>query len=116
LDRFKHTQTGILGADQVAQWLGVERLLIGRATRNSAAEGQTASMSFVWGTNALVMYTTASPSITEPSACYLFERGGVETKRFREEAEGQDVIEAMVRTNVVVTASDAGYFFSSAVA
>ena len=117
LDRFKHTQTGIMSLEQVAQWLGVERVLVGTATRNTADEGATASMSPVFDDDALVCYVPPTPALDVPAACYTFvQRGrGIETKRFREEAEAQDVIEATYRAQVVVTASDAGYFFSDIV-
>ena len=115
LDRFKHTETGILTEAQVAQWLGIERLLVGKATRNTAAEGVAATMSPIFDDDALIMYVPTSPAMDEPAACYLFQKDGVTTKRWREEAEGQDVVEASILTNIVVTASDAGYFFSDIV-
>ena len=67
--------------------------------------------------DALVCYCPPTPALDVPAACYTFvQRGrGIETKRFREEAEAQDVIEATYRAQVVVTASDAGYFFSDIV-
>lgn len=115
LDRFKHTQTGILTEEQVAQWLGVERLLVGRATRNTAAEGAAVTMSPIFDDDALLVYVTSAPSITEPAGCYLFQKGDIATKRWREEAENQDVIESSILTNIVVTGSDLGYFFSDIV-
>jgi hypothetical protein len=116
LDRYKHTQTGIMNEEMVAQWLGVDNIIVGRAINNTAAEGATDSMSFIWGKNALLMYTTASPSISEPSAAYIFQKGGVDTKRFREEAEAQDVVEVTHLVDIKVTASDCGYYFPSVVA
>jgi len=118
LDRYKHTQTGIMTEEMVAQWLGVDRVIIGRAINNTNPERTTdsSSMSFVWGKNALLMYTAASPSISEPSAAYIFQKGGVNTKRFREEAEAQDVVEVTHSVDIKVTASDCGYYFPSVVA
>lgn len=116
LDRYKHTQTGIMNEEMVAQWLGVDNIIVGRGINNTAAEGATDSMSFIWGKNALLMYTTASPSISEPSAAYIFQKGGVDTKRFREEAEAQDVVEVTHLVDIKVTASDCGYYFPSVVA
>ena len=105
-----------MNEEMVAQWLGVDNIIVGRAINNTAAEGATDSMSFIWGKNALLMYTTASPSISEPSAAYIFQKGGVDTKRFREEAEAQDVVEVTHLVDIKVTASDCGYYFPSVVA
>lgn len=116
LDRYKHTQTGIMNEEMVAQWLGVDRLIVGRAINNTAPEGADASMSFIWGKSALLMYVPDSPSISEPSGAYIFQKGGVVTKRFREEAEAQDVVEVTHLVDIKVTASDAGYFLPSCVA
>jgi len=115
LDRYKHTQTGVLDLAQIAAWLGVERILVGTAARNTAAEGQTASMELIWDDDALLLYVPPSPAVDEPAACYTLQQGQVETKRYREEAEAQDVVEAMIRTEVLITGSDAGYFFSDIV-
>ncbi|MBT3193745.1 MAG: hypothetical protein HN341_14455 [Verrucomicrobia bacterium] len=116
LDRYKHTQTGILTPEMVAQWLDIDRLIIGRAIYNSAREGQTASMSYIWGKDALLSFVTSAPSRTEASAAYIFQKGDIETRRFVEEPEKQDVVEVTLETDPRVTASDAGYFFSGAVA
>ena len=116
LDRFKHTQTGILNQEQVAQWLDVDRDIIGSAIVNTAAKGAADSMSYVWGKNATLMYVTANPSISEPSAAYIFQKSSPETKRFREEAEAQDVVEVSLLTTIKVTSSDCGYYFPSCVA
>jgi len=116
LDRYKHTQTGIMTAAMVAEWLGVERLIIGNAVYNSAAEGATAVMANIWGKNALLMYLPANPSITEPSAAYIFQKGGLQTKRYREEAEEQDVVEAKLLHDTVRTAVDCGYYYPAIVA
>ena len=116
LDRYKHTQTGIMTPAMIAEWLGVERLVIGNAVYNSGAEGGTVNMSYIWGKNALLLYLPAAPSITEPSAAYIFQKGGLQTKRYREEAEEQDVVEAKLLHDTVRTAVDCGYYYPSIVA
>lgn len=49
LDKYKHTQTGILTEALVAEALSIPNLLVGIAARNTAVEGQTYSASFIWG-------------------------------------------------------------------
>jgi hypothetical protein len=116
LDRFKHTQTGILTAAQVAQWLDVDQIIVGSAIVNTAKKGAADSMAYVWGKHCLLMYVTGSPSISEPSAAYVFQKNAIRTKRFREEAEGQDVVEVTLMVDIKRTANDCGYYFPSVVA
>jgi hypothetical protein len=116
LDRFKHTQTGILSAAQVAQWLDIDSIIVGTAIVNTAAKGAADSMGYVWGKNALLSYVTGSPSISEPSAAYIFQKSAISTKRFREEAEGQDVVEVTLMVDIKRTATDCGYYFPSVIA
>ena len=117
LDRFKHTQTGILNKVQVAEWLGLDQILVGTATRNTADEGATASMSPVWDDDCLVIYVPPAAALDVPAAAYTIVQRGrlLETKRFREEAEAQDVIEVVAPAQVLRCATDAGYFFSDIV-
>jgi len=115
LDRYKHTRTGIMSEAEVAQWLGIDRILVGKASRNTADEGATFSGEAVWDDDALVMYVPSTPALDVPAACYTLRMGGIETKRYREEAEAQDVVEAELQAEVLVTASEAGYFFSDIV-
>lgn len=119
LDRYKHTRTGVMTLEMAAEWLNVERIIVGGATRNTAAEGATFSGSYVWGKHALLAYVARNPSISEPSAAYIFQKSGTAglmSKRFREEAEGQDVIENTLLCDMKLVGSDLGYMFISVVA
>jgi hypothetical protein len=50
----------------------VDRLLVGEAYYNTAAEGQTASLSPVWGDHVLIYYAPPAPSLDEASYMYSF--------------------------------------------
>lgn len=56
LDMYKYTQGGELPDARIAEAFKVDRLLVGRAIRNVGKEGQTASMSNVWGNNVVLAY------------------------------------------------------------
>ena len=49
IERIKYSQFGAVTEDIVARILGVERLIIGAAGKNGAVEGQSDSMSYIWG-------------------------------------------------------------------
>ena len=53
---------GLLKEEQIAVASGVDRCLVGRANYNSAKEGQTADLTWLWGRNAIYYY--ASPNET----------------------------------------------------
>lgn len=116
LDRFKYTQTGVMTDAMVAEWLGVDKVVVGKATYETAEEDATTSMSLIWGKHALLMYVPASPSISEPSAAYTFEAGGVETSNWYEDSPHQSVVEVSISADTKRTALYSGYYFPSVVA
>jgi hypothetical protein len=60
LELYKYTSGGLLSDGQIADAMGVQRILRGRAIKNNAIEGGTASMTNVWGNNALLAYIAPS--------------------------------------------------------
>jgi hypothetical protein len=116
LERIKYTQKGVMTEDLLAGLIGVERVLVGEALYNTALEGETASYSFIWPNNAILMYVPRAPGLMVPAAGYTFTwmQRAVETYR-REEAKST-VYRAEQHYDVKVTAPDAGYEFIDAVA
>lgn len=124
LDRIKYSQRGVVTNDLLAALFDVERVVVPMATRNTAVEGATASMDFVFGKSALLVYSAPSPSLMTPSGGYTFSwngylgasREGMRIKRFRMEQNSADRIEGEIAFDMKVVASDVGVFFTSAVA
>jgi hypothetical protein len=56
LERIKYTQKGVVGPDLLASLIGVDRVIIAAAGKNSAAEGQTDNMAYIWGKHAILAY------------------------------------------------------------
>lgn len=123
LDRIKYTEKGIVTTDLLASLFNVQRVLIASAVKNTAVEGATAAMSFVFGKSALLCYANPSPSLQTPSAGYtfswsgLFGAGGMGTriKRFRIEERSSDRIEAEMAYDMKVVSSDVAVFFATLV-
>ena len=124
IDRIKHTQRGVLTEELLAQLLGVDRLIVASAIKNTAAEGATAAMSFMVGKSALLCYSNPTPGLMQPSAGYTFTWNGLlgssaygtRVSRFRKVETKSDRVEAEMAYDMKVVASDLGYFFTSAVA
>ena len=71
LDKYKYTQKGILTEELIAAVLGVDEVVVGDTSYNSAAEGQTAVGADIWTTNALFLCRN-SPSLGVANGAYTF--------------------------------------------
>lgn len=78
LDRIKYTQRGIVTPDLLAGALDIDRVIIAGGVENTAAEGATASYSFLAGKSMLLAYVAPNPGLFEPSAGYTFSWTGLE--------------------------------------
>jgi hypothetical protein len=107
IDRIKYSagpgNPAIVNRQTLAQLFEVERVLVGTATRNTAAEGVTATYDFVCDEDAvLLVYAAPNAGIEVPSGGYTFTwRGtgngmGLEMKRYREDHLESDIIEGGV--------------------
>lgn len=108
LDRIKYTERGVLTPGVLQDIIGVDKLLIGTAIYNSAQEGATDSISYVWGNHFWMGSVPNSPALMTPSAGYVFEWGGRTMRQYREDQEHSDVYEVQHFTSEKVTGSDAG--------
>lgn len=124
IERIKYTQRGVLTEDLLAALLGVDRLIVARAIYNSAPEGIADSMSYIFGKQALLCYSTPNPSLLTPTAGYIFSWTGLlgsgafanRIKRFRIEERESDRVEGEMAYDMKVVAPDLGVFFNSVVA
>ena len=124
IDRVKYTSSNTVDTSTIARLLGVDRILVSRAVKNSAAEGAAVSMGSIAGKNALLCHTATSPGILTPTAGYTFTWRGVSDgmgqtvgiSRFRLPELRADRIESQMAWDNKVIGSDLGYFFSAAVA
>jgi hypothetical protein len=58
--------------EQAKQLFEIDRLLVGESFKNDAAEGQSLSLSRVWGDHLLIYYAPMAPSVTDASFMYSF--------------------------------------------
>jgi len=118
LDRIKYSagpnSPAIATVNAVAALFGLGKLLVGSAVYETAAEGATSSMSYVWANSMFVGYVTGSPSLMEPSAGYIFTYQQRRTERFREDQEHQDVVTVYESYDIRATAADSGYLIKTA--
>jgi len=109
LDRVKYTRpSGRVEVGDLRSWFGFDKVLIGNSLWDKAQEGVTASPLYIWGDQFWCGYVPATPSLMTPAAGYVLEWGNRTVRRYREDQEHQDVVEAMHYTDEVITASDSG--------
>lgn len=129
VDRIKYGQTpgsaAVANEETLAKVFGVARVVVCRAIQNTAAEGATASLSFIAGSrNALLAYVTPAPGLLTPSAGYTFvwagapgaNSAGMYMRTYRDDPNESDIIEANAWYDHKVVGSDLGYAFINAVA
>lgn len=114
LDRVKYTRSsGRIEVGDLRSWFGFDKVLIGRAIKNNAMEGQAASLAYVWGNTFWVGYVPAAPALEEPSSGYIFRWGNRKVERFRDDQAHMDIIAAEWNLCEKITASDTGAGFFS---
>ncbi len=122
IDRFKYTQVGILQADHLKSAFDMDNFWVLGAEYDTANEGQTPNLQFIWGNNALLAYIPPTPQRLQPALGYTFrwlfgapDLGGTLTKRYRVEAKTADVIEVHRYDDIEIVAPAAAIAFLNAV-
>jgi hypothetical protein len=122
LDMFKYTGKGILSEAQVAEALGVDRLLIGTCVRRTSLEGaSTATQAFVWGKHALLLYVPERPALDEPASGYTFtwnlDDTGLTVNIIptRQDDRDRDFLKGKHAFDFKVTAADTGVYFANVI-
>lgn len=117
LERVKYSQLGVVTAELLARIFQVENVLVGEAGRNSAAEGQTDSLSYVWGKHAWVMYVAPRVGLKTLTFGATFTYATRVVKRWRDEdREGTYVRVGQDNYVQKIVAVGAGYLIKNAVA
>ena len=123
LDRIKYTQRGLVTEEILASLFEVDKYVVAYAIENTAAEGQTISMSHLATKDVLLAYSAPRPSIMEPSAGYIFSWTGLlgagamgnRIKKFRIEERESDRIEGEMAFDAKLVAPDCGVFFDNVI-
>ena len=107
----------------LAQLFGLDEIVIAESVYNAAPYGAPDDMRFICNPDdALLTYTTASPSIDEPSAGYTFTWDMLGNGQYTsvqqypgEAATHTEFIEGLLCTDPEITSTDLGVFLKGAV-
>jgi hypothetical protein len=117
VDRIKYTITGgAVGAPELARVFSLKNVVIAGALYNTAKEGQTDALDFIWGNNAWVCYINEGSRLKAPTFGYTFSYQTREVKKWDDlDAEARYI---RVHDNYVqkVVAATAVYALLAAIA
>lgn len=123
VDRMKYVQVASGTAAQLAELFDVEQVLVPRSIRNTAAAGQTPSISYIWGKNAMLLYVNSRSGLKQPSFAYTFRwslaPGSVNghlVETWRENRRKSDMIRVQKYYDMKVIAPAAIHVWKDAVA
>jgi hypothetical protein len=123
IERIAYGSVGAVNDQILAQIFDVERVLVPRAFKNTAAPGQAAAMAYVWGKDALLCHVPRRPALKQVALAYSFawtgapgSLGGHRVEMWREERRKADVIRVQRYYDQKVIAAGAAYLWKAAVA
>ncbi len=64
---YKYTQPAVMTEDLIAKAVGLQKVLIGQALKETSAEGVASSLDYVWGKHAFVGYVAPSVGLMTPT-------------------------------------------------
>jgi len=113
IDRIKYTRPGaIVTVDDIAQWFGFEKVLVGEGIKATNQEGAADAFSDIWGDFFWCGWVPSSVSLRTPASGYIFEWQGRVTERFNEAQRKQDIFAVEHHTDERITASQSGAIYS----
>lgn len=116
LDRIKYTSAQIT-VEMIKGLLSIDSVLVPKASLDSSAEGQTASIGAMWNDNCFVGYKPNRPGMFAPSAGYIFMNNSIpRVKKWRDEERESDAIEVNAMYQPKVVASLSGYLIKDCLA
>lgn len=102
---------------QLAALFDVDEVIVGKSMIDSAKEGQTVSLGYVWGKNAWVMKLAANPSIDQVNPGYTLQ---IPEERYVDRWDDRSVKAEFVRANdqfeAKLVAAEAVYLIKNAIA
>ena len=85
IERIKYSQLGVVTPELLARVFQVEKILVGETGQNTAVEGQTDVLSYVWGKNAILAFINPKISIKTITFGLTFTYAQRLVKRWRDE-------------------------------
>lgn len=85
VERVKYSQLGVITEELLARLFQVDQILVGEAGENTAAEGQTDSLSYIWGKSVVIAYIAPKVGLKTVTLGMTFTYKLRSVKRWRDE-------------------------------
>ena len=85
IERIKYSQLGVITEELMARVFQVERILVGEAGENTATEGATDVLAYIWGKHAQLVYVSPRVGIKVLTFGITFTYKSRQVKRWRDE-------------------------------
>lgn len=123
IERVAYGSVGAVNEQILAQIFDVERVLVPRAFRNTAAPGQPPHMTYIWGKDALLAHVPRRPALKQVALAYTFAWTGApgsisghRVEIWREERRKADVVRVQRYYDQKLIATGAAFLWKDAVA
>lgn len=116
IDRVKYSQFGDSDEAILSRLFKVDNVIIGSAGYNSADEGASDSLEYIWGKHAWILYVQPSPSLKSISFGYYFKDEDRVVDRWYDEDRKGTWVRVGESYDKGIVAADAGYLVKDAVA
>jgi len=127
LERIKYSERAIFSPELLNAVLGLGEIVVPGVGYNSAHEGQTTSLGYLWPKDVVLAYVPPRPGLKIPAYGYEFQWGGQFVDRWREEKRASDLLRIRRRYDLKLPAqgdpgsadaglSIAGYVIKTAIA
>jgi len=120
--RVAYARLGVFGPAELAQLFDVERVLVARAVRNTAARGQAAALEAVWGKDAVLLHVPARAGLKTLAPVLRFVWGqalgslrGTSVQTWREERRKASMIRVQKYYDQKLVAPAAAYLIQNVV-
>jgi hypothetical protein len=107
---------GRAGESDLAEYFEVERVVVAKAIYNTAKEGQAATLTDLWGRDALFHFRSPVVAADEPSFGYQFEAMAMGVFRYRDVPVNCDIIRVNEIRAEKIASTRLGYLVKTAVA
>lgn len=112
-----YSRSQVVKLSDLADILEIERVLIAGAGQNTADEGQTDAMSYIWGKNAWLLYTASNPQLRQVAFGFTLKlKGGIMTEKRWDDDNIQWIVRTRDTRHHLITSVEASYAMFSVVA
>lgn len=116
VDRIKYTNGTAITAEMLAKLFDLEKCIVGKAVYNSANEGQTDSMGYIWGKHAWVAYVPKETRLKQVALGFTITYKQREVEKWDDGDAKARYVRAHDNYTQEFVAAEAAYLIKNAVA